>query len=86
MLAKFHDPTIAFLTGLMAGSLVGLWPFRKFETVGDDNVGFERVDLGWVMPLGDGNTFATLIAFLIGSVLVMAFLKFDRAKTQKKGG
>jgi putative membrane protein len=86
VLAKFHDPTIAFLTGLMAGSLVGLWPFRKFETVGDDNVGFERVDLGWVMPPVDGNTFATSIAFLIGSVLVMAFLKFDRAKTQKKGG
>ena len=86
VLAKFHDPTIAFLTGLMAGSLVGLWPFRKFETVGDDNVGFERVELGWVIPLVDGNTLATLIAFLIGSVLVMAFLKFDRTKTQKKGG
>ncbi len=86
VLARFHDPTIAFLTGLMAGSLVGLWPFREFKSVGDDNVGFERVDLGWIMPPMDGNTLATLIAFLIGSGLVAAFLKFDRAKAQKKGG
>lgn len=86
VLARFHDPTIAFLTGLMAGSLVGLWPFRKFEEVGDVNVGFERVDLGWVVPPMDGNTFATIVAFLVGSGLVGVFLKLDQSKQQKKGG
>ena len=86
VLARFYDPTISFLTGLMAGSLVGLWPFRNHKIVGDDNVGFERVDLGWMIPPMDANTFVTLIAFLIGSGLVAAFLKIDRAKAQKKGG
>ena len=86
VLTTFHDATIAFLTGLMAGSLAGLWPFRKFKTVGDDNVGFERVDFGWIMPPADANTLWTLVAFLIGSGLVVTFIKYDQAKAQKKGG
>ncbi|MBL58649.1 MAG: hypothetical protein CMO75_03160 [Verrucomicrobiales bacterium] len=86
ILGRFHDPTIAFLTGLMAGSLVGLWPFRKFEILGSDKVGFERVDLGWVLPPADWNTFATLVAFLVGAGLVIVFLNYDRTKAQKKGG
>ena len=86
VLTTFHDATIAFLTGLMAGSLAGLWPFRKFKTAGDDNVGFERVDFGWIMPPADANTLWTLVAFLIGSGLVVTFIKYDQAKAQKKGG
>ena len=68
----------------MAGSLVALWPFRKFETIGDANVGFERVDFGWIAPPTDANTLWTLVAFLIGSGLVVAFIKFDLAKAQKR--
>ncbi|MDP7176726.1 MAG: DUF368 domain-containing protein [Verrucomicrobiota bacterium] len=86
VLTTFHDATIAFLTGLMAGSLVGLWPFRRSETVGDVNVGFERVDFGWIMPSADADTLWTLVAFLIGSGLVAALIKHDEAKAQKKGG
>ena len=66
--------------------MVGLWPFRKFEILGSDKVGFERVDLGWVLPPADWNTFATLVAFLVGAGLVIVFLNYDRAKAQKKGG
>ena len=86
LLASFHDATIAFLTGLMAGSLAGLWPFRFYKTVGDINVGFERIDFGWMIPPADANTLCTLVAFLIGSGLVMAFIKHDQAKAEKKGG
>ena len=86
VLSRWHDPTVAWLAGLMAGSLVALWPFRKFETVGDANVGFARVDLDWIAPPTDANTMWTLIAFLIGSGLVAAFIKYDQAKAQKKGG
>jgi len=87
VLARFHDVTIAFLTGLMAGSLVGLWPFRDFKLVQDDSIDFfERVDFGWIVRPMDGNTFATIVAFLVGSGLVMVFLKLDRANAQKKGG
>ena len=84
MLARWHDRTVAWLAGLMAGSLVALWPFRKFETIGDANVGFERVDFGWIAPPNDSNTLWTLVAFLIGSGLVVAFIKFDLAKAQKR--
>jgi len=87
VLARFHDVTIAFLTGLMAGSLVGLWPFRDFKLVQDDSIDFfERVDFGWIAPPIDANTLWTLVAFLIGSGLVMAFVKHDQAKAEKKGG
>ncbi|MBC8245791.1 MAG: DUF368 domain-containing protein [Verrucomicrobia bacterium] len=86
VLATFHDVTIAFLSGLMAGSLAGLWPFREFKTVGDDNVGFERVDFGWIIPPTDANTLWTVVAFLIGSGLVVAFIKQDQGKAEKKGG
>jgi putative membrane protein len=27
---KFYDPTVSFLTGLTAGSLYALWPFKKY--------------------------------------------------------
>jgi len=84
VLSRWHDPTVAWLAGLMAGSLVALWPFRKFETIGDANVGFERVDFGWIAPSTDANTLWTLVAFLIGSGLVVAFIKFDLAKAQKR--
>ncbi len=30
VLAKYHDTTISFLVGLIAGSLYPLWPFKKF--------------------------------------------------------
>jgi putative membrane protein len=86
VLSRWHDPTVAWLAGLMAGSLAALWPFRKFETLGDTNVGFARVDLDWINPPTDANTMWTLIAFLIGSSLVAAFIKYDQAKAQKKSG
>ncbi|HIL73091.1 MAG TPA: DUF368 domain-containing protein, partial [Verrucomicrobia bacterium] len=86
VLSRWHDPTVAWLAGLMAGSIAALWPFRKFETIGDDNVGFVRVDLDWINPPTDANTMWTLIAFLVGSGLVVAFIKYDQAKAQKKGG
>jgi len=81
VLSRWHDPTVAWLAGLMAGSLVALWPFRKFETVGDANVGFARVDLDWIAPPTDANTMWTLIAFLIGSGLVAAFLRYEGSKS-----
>ena len=86
LLGAFEDASIAFLSGLMAGSLAGLWPFRDFETVGDVNVGFERVDFGWIIPPIEANTLWTAVAFLIGSGLVIAFIKHDQATAEKKGG
>lgn len=32
-LRKFHDPMIAFLVGLICGSLYSLWPFKKAEVI-----------------------------------------------------
>ena len=87
VLATFHDATIAFLTGLMLGSLVGLWPFREPKLVQDDNISFyERVDFGWIIPPTDTNTMWTLIAFFAGAGLAAAFIKYDEFKAEKKGG
>ena len=85
LLSRFHDATVSFLTGLMIGSLVGLWPFRKFKVFGDDKVGFVRVDSDWIIPPLDQNTFLTLVSFLVGSGLVIFFLRYDWTRTKKKG-
>jgi len=84
LLSRFHDATVSFLTGLMIGSLVGLWPFRKFKVFGDDKVGFERVDSDWIIPPLDQNTFLTLVSFLVGSGLVIFFLRYDWTRAKKR--
>lgn len=33
VLQRFHDQTMAFLTGLMVGSLYALWPFKRTEVL-----------------------------------------------------
>ncbi|HJN88970.1 MAG TPA: hypothetical protein QGG93_01460, partial [Verrucomicrobiota bacterium] len=47
-------------------------------------VGFERVDIDWIIPPTDANTMWTLIAFVVGSALVAAFIRHDQPKAQKR--
>ena len=72
LLERYRNLTIAFLIGLMVGSLYGLWPFRDFAMVDG-----ERVDTAHILPQLDANLFITLVLFLGGCGVVRCFSHFS---------
>ena len=72
LLERYRNLTIAFLIGLMVGSLYGLWPFRDFAMVDG-----ERVDTAHILPQLDANLFITLALFLGGCGVVHCFSHFS---------
>ena len=68
LLHRYRNLTIAFLIGLMVGSLYGLWPFRAFTIVDS-----ERVDTAHILPQFDANLLITLALFLVGSSVILGF-------------
>ena len=75
LLEKFHDGTMAYLTGLVVGSLYAVWPFKDFQMVGDS-----RIDKGNILPaFADANTWVTLGTILAGVVVVAIFMKLEPA-------
>lgn len=73
LFTNYHDTTVAFLVGLMLGSLYGLWPFRHFEMVGG-----ERVDGRLILPRLDGSLVLTVLAFLAGCAVIGVFLWLEQ--------
>ncbi len=73
LLARFRNPTIAFLIGLMVGSLYGLWPFRASVTVGE-----KRYDTAHLLPQLDMNFLITLGVFLVGCAVILGFSKLEK--------
>lgn len=72
LLERYRNLTIAFLIGLMVGSLYGLWPFREFSMVDG-----ERIDTAHILPQLDVNLFITAGAFLIGGGIIMLFTRLE---------
>ena len=72
LLERYRNLTIAFLIGLMVGSLYGLWPFREFSMVNG-----ERIDTAHILPQLDVNLFITLGAFLIGGGVIILFTRLE---------
>ncbi len=76
LLKRFYSPTMAFLTGLMIGSLWGLWPFKERKLVGD-----ELIDLAHVWPSALDDTVAlTILTTLLGAALVVGFHVYEQRK------
>ena len=70
LLERHHDPTMAFLLGLVGGSLWAIWPFKTFGMAGDT-----RVDLANALPTTLGtNEALTLVAALAGCAIVAGFI------------
>jgi len=80
LLDRFRSQTMAFLVGLMVGSLWSIWPFKAFEEVGG-----KRIDLGnlWPEALG-GNEIWTLVAAVVGIGIVLPFVFHDRTKAEEE--
>ena len=72
LLERYRNLTIAFLIGLMVGSLYGLWPFREFAMVDG-----ERIDTAHILPQLDMNLLVTMGAFLIGCGVIFLFARLE---------
>ncbi len=73
LLKKWHDLTMAFLLGLVLGSLWAIWPFRESVQVGE-----KTVYLGNQWPAAFGaNEALTLLAALLGGTLVAIFIWYE---------
>ena len=72
LLERYRNLTVAFLIGLMVGSLYGLWPFREFAIVDG-----ERIDTVHILPQLDMNLLITTGAFLIGCGVIFLFARLE---------
>ncbi|MCA9515329.1 MAG: DUF368 domain-containing protein [Myxococcales bacterium] len=77
LLARYHDTTIAALIGIMIGSVRKLWPF---ETLDADGVAHPSLPSGF-----DGTVAATLIALVVGAVIVVGLDRWARTKKHHDG-
>ena len=72
LLERYRNLTIAFLIGLMVGSLYGLWPFREFAMVDG-----ERIDTAHILPQLNMNLVITMGAFLVGGGVILLFTRLE---------
>lgn len=73
LLKKWHNETMAFLVGLVLGSLWMIWPFKTSQVVGN-----ETIYLSNTLPTTFGsNEITTLLAFLIGAAMVWIMLMIE---------
>ena len=72
LLERYRNLTIAFLIGLMVGSLYGLWPFREFAMVDG-----ERIDTVHILPQLDMNLLITVGTFLVGGGVILLFTRLE---------
>ncbi len=79
LLDRYADLTMAYLLGLVVGSLYAIWPFKSFGMAGD-----KRVDMDNILPASFGaNEIMTLAAIAAGVAIVAIFLFIE--KKQGKG-
>lgn len=88
LLRRFHDPTVALLLGLMAGSLRKIWPWKETLSTRLDRHG-EVVPLLQhnVAPNWDAASLLAIGLALVGliGVLILARLETHRVSTPPRG-
>jgi len=76
LLERCYNVTMAFMIGLMAGSLYVLWPFKRVVTVGD-----ETLYLNNVWPACFERTVGvSLAAFAAGAAIVLGFAAIEKGQ------
>ena len=74
LIKKWHDLTMAFLLGLVLGSLWPLWPFKTTTIVGE-----ETIYLANKIPERFGrNEISTVVTIIIGALIVVAFIIMEK--------
>ncbi|HLU49098.1 MAG TPA: DUF368 domain-containing protein, partial [Planctomycetota bacterium] len=74
LIARYRDPTLAFITGLLVGSLWELWPFAKMIAVGDDLLRGEK----YLPRIDDATTWITLGAAVLGATILLLSIAWER--------
>lgn len=70
LLDRFHDVTMAFLLGLVVGSLWAIWPFKSHGMAGG-----KRVDMDNILPASFGQSeILTVVTTLAGCAIVAVFV------------
>jgi len=73
LLDRYADITMAYLLGLVVGSLYAIWPFKTFGMAGD-----KRVDMDNILPTAfGGNEIMTVAAALVGVAIVAVFIVIE---------
>jgi putative membrane protein len=85
ILKKFHDPAMYFLSGLIAGSLYALWPFKKTIEVASLYIrhegdillrrNAELITASNTVPPLDGATISAAACMLAGALIMALFLR-----------
>ena len=85
---KFHDGTMAFLTGLIIGSLWAIWPFKesvRLTYFAKVNGVVEHIENGLVYTntniipkVIDGEVILTIITIIVGIVVMIPFIKSEK--------
>jgi putative membrane protein len=87
LLENFHDTSMGFLSGLVAGSLWVIWPFKNSAVIGTSAVeGYpETVYLSNTLPQTFAlNEILTVITTLIGILIVIVMIRLDNKKNNLK--
>jgi putative membrane protein len=80
LLDRHRSVTMAFLVGLIIGSLWSIWPFKSFGMAGE-----KRIDLSnqWPGEFGTGEI-STILAVVIGAAIVLGFLWWEKRRAPEK--
>ncbi len=81
LLKNFHDITMGFLTGLVAGSLYVIWPFRETVQVGTSAVeGYPvTVYLNNIIPRQiNASLIATIVSCAVGFITIVIMLQIEK--------
>lgn len=81
LLGRAHDPTLAALTGFMAGSLRRIWPWKETLLTAVDRHGqIVPVVQKNVLPAWEGHTAWAVLAAVLGAALVLLVEKAARGR------
>lgn len=72
---KFHDETIAVLSGFILGSLVFLWPWKTENMVDGINTGYS-----FFMPSFNTETISAIALMIVGFVIIYAMEVYAEKK------
>ena len=82
LLARFHAETMAFLVGLMLGSLRKVWPFRNVleEKLIGSKVRVLRDECVWPQEYS-GEVLLSFVLMVVGAVLILALERLGSEKS-----
>lgn len=90
VLSRYYNVTMAFLIGLMVGSLYALWPFkqtivmaRQYVQQAGQVIALENVVVQTninILPGKDDPVLSALLFFIVGCVIMLGFIRIESSK------